>query len=544
MTLERTWNKMMVDRILFNGNIITLDERQPAVSALAIWQGRIVAVGDDDFILSLSSAKTTKHNLNGVTVIPGLIDAHIHWEWTARAMQAVDLFEVPSKDEALRRVAERVVTLGPGDWVLGRGWAQDIWPDRQFPSAVDLDRVAPDNPCFFQAKSGHAAWVNSVALKLANIDAQTPDPEGGRIVRDHNGQPTGVLLETAIALVGDLVPAPTPDQLADAMLKAQERAHAAGLTGIHDFDDPSALVALQVMRERGQLGLRVVKQINQRWLDAALESGIRSGFGDHWLRFGNLKLFSDGALGPRTALMVEPYENEPDNYGIAVLSKDEMTELASRASAFGIATTIHAIGDRAVHDVLDVFQIVRGEESRRGDSTAERRHRIEHVQIIHPSDKHRLAELDIIASMQPIHATSDWEVADRWWGRRAEWAYNARLQIDQRVKFAFGSDSPIEPFEPLLGIYAAVTRQTIEGRPEGGWYPELRLTMDEALRGYTVGAAYAGRMEAHQGRLMPGLLADLVVLDRDLYVTPPEELLQTQIIGTMVDGVWRYGGVA
>lgn len=543
MTLERTLNKVIIDRIFYNGNIITLDERQPRASALAIWQGRIVAVGDDEIVLPLSSAKTAQHNLDGLTVIPGLIDAHIHWEWTARAMQSVDLFEVPSKEEALRRVAERVATLESGDWVLGRGWAQDIWPDRQFPSAADLDRVAPANPCFFQAKSGHAAWANSAALQLAGIDVHTLDPEGGRIVRDHNGQPTGVLLETAIALVGDLVPTPTHEQLADAMLRAQEKAHAAGLTGIHDFDDPSALAALQVMRERGQLGLRVVKQINQRWLDAALESGIRSGFGDHWLRFGNLKLFSDGALGPRTALMVEPYENEPNNLGIAVLSKDEMTELASRASASGIATTIHAIGDRAVHDVLDVFEAVRGEELRRGESTAERRHRIEHVQIIHPSDKHRLAELDIIASMQPIHATSDWEVADRWWGNRAQWAYNARLQIDQNVKFAFGSDSPIEPFEPLLGIYAAVSRQTIDGRPEGGWYPELRLTMEEALHGYTVGAAYAGRMEAHQGRLAPGLLADLVVLNRDPYVTPPEGLLQTQIVGTMVDGVWRYGGL-
>ena len=257
----------------------------------------------------------------------------------------------------------------------------------------------------------------------------------------------------------------------------------------------------------------------------ALELGIRWGFGDDWIRIGGLKLFADGALGQRTALMVEPYEGEPDNYGIGVVDKEEMRELVSRASAAGLPSTIHAIGDRAVHDVLDVFENVRHEEQARGETTTQRRHRIEHVQIVHHSDTHRLAELDVIASMQPIHATGDYQMADAYWGDRAQYAYNPRLQLDQGVVVAFGSDAPVEPFEPLKGIHAAVTRRRADGSPSpDGWYPEARLSVDEALHGYTIGAAYAGGMESRLGQLAAGYLADLVVLDRDLYEIHPSEI--------------------
>jgi predicted amidohydrolase YtcJ len=255
-------------------------------------------------------------------------------------------------------------------------------------------------------------------------------------------------------------------------------------------------------------------------------------------------LFADGALGPRTALMIDPYEGEPDNFGIRVVEKEEMTELVSQASATGLHSTVHAIGDRAVHDVLDVYDIVRAQEAKRGEPRTSRRHRIEHVQLIHPDDKHRLAELDIIASMQPMHATSDYEMSDRYWGARSKWAYNARLQIDQGVKYAFGSDSPIEPFEPFKSIYAAVTRRRADGSPGvDGWYPELRVTVDEALRGYTIGPAYAAGTETHTGKLATGYLADLIVIDRNPYDVPPEDLLNINVQATMVDGLWRFGGV-
>ncbi len=535
----------MIDRVIYNGNIITLDARQPQVTALAIQNERVVAWGSDSDMLALADAQTVRENLDGKTVIPGLTDAHIHWLWTARSLQEVDVFEVPSKAIAIERVAERVrKSPANNDWISGRGWAQDYWTDSAFPSAADLDAVAPHVPVYLGAKSGHACWVNSAALKACGINANTPDPTGGQIQRDAHGEPTGILFETAINLVTDQIPAPALDTLVDYMADAQKLALASGLTGIHDFDGPECLRGLQALRERGDLHIRALKNINKEWLPAALETGLRWGFGDDWIRIGGLKIFADGALGPRTAYMIDPYEGEPDNYGISVTDKEEMLELVSKASAAGLPSTIHAIGDRAVHDVLDVYEAVRREEAERGDARQTRRHRIEHVQIIHPDDAHRLAELDVIASMQPLHATSDYVSADRYWGERSKWAYNIRLQLEQGAKIALGSDSPVEPFEPLKSIYAAVTRRRTNGEPgPKGWYPELRLNIDETISGYTIGPAYAAGMEDRLGKLAPGFLADLVVLDRNVFKIDPEELLETQVLGTMVAGTWRFGGI-
>ena len=534
----------MIDRVIYNGNIITLDSHQAQVSALAIHRDRIVAWGSDTDMLALAGSQTVRENLGGRTVIPGLTDAHIHWLWTARALQEVDVFEVPDKAIAIQRVADRVGKTGAGEWIVGRGWAQDFWADSVFPSAADLDAVASGVPVYLGAKSGHAAWVNSAALKACGITGSTPDPAGGQIQRDALGEPTGILFETAMELVNSRIPSPALDTLADYMQDAQKLALAAGLTGVHDFDGPECLRVLQLLRERGTLGIRALKNINKEWLPAALETGLRWGFGDDWIRIGALKIFADGALGPRTAYMIEPYEGEPDNYGISVTDKEEMLELVSKASAAGLPSTIHAIGDRAVHDVLDVFEAVRREEASRGEAPHTRRHRIEHVQIIHPDDAHRLAELDVIASMQPLHATSDYVSSERYWGDRSQWAYNIRLQLDKGAKIALGSDSPVEPFEPLKSMYAAVTRRRSNGEPgPEGWYPQLRLSMDETLRGYTTGPAYAAGMEDRLGKLAPGYLADLVVLDRDLLKIDPEELPETRVMGTMVGGSWRFGGV-
>ncbi len=532
----------MIDRILLNARLTTLNRSQPRASALAIFRDRIVAVGDDDTIRALAGPETQIDNAGGRPVLPGLTDAHIHWEGVARSLNEVNVFEVSTKEEALRRVAERARQTAPGAWITGRGWTQDFWPDRAFPTAADLDAVAPHNPVYLGAKSGHAAWVNTQALKLAGITANTADPQGGSIQRDAAGQPTGILLEApAMHMVWSSVPIPTPDQVADWMAQAQRLAWAAGLTGLHDYDNPSCMVALQLLRERGDLGLRVVKQINDPWIAHAHELGLRTGFGDLWLRIGGVKIFADGALGPRTAHMVEPYEGEPDNVGIVVTDKEEIYDLVSRASAAGMPATIHAIGDRAVHDVLDVYETVRGEEAARGVPRSARRHRIEHVQLIHPDDAQRLGALDIIASMQPIHATSDWQMADRYWGPRARWSYNWRLQIEAGARLAFGSDAPVEPFDPLKGIFAAVTRRRPDGTPgPDGWFPEGRLDMDTTLRAFTQGPAYAAGLEHDLGMLAPGYLADLIVLDRDLYAVPPDEILETQVVGTLIGGEWKH----
>jgi predicted amidohydrolase YtcJ len=530
----------MLDRLLVNANVYTLDESQPRASVIAIHRERIAAVGDDS-LRSLATARTQIDDLHGAMVLPGLTDAHIHWQWTSLGLTEINLFNVPSKQDAVARVGEAANRAKSSDWLTGQGWAQAAWPGGAFPTAADLDSVSPRNLVFLKARSGHAAWVNSAALHAAGITNNTPNPPGGVIERDTAGQATGILFEDAIELVGSLVPKPSAADLAGLMEQAQTLAWKAGLTCIHDFDPPSAFEAMQLLHEQGRLGLRVVKNINDPYISHALALKLRWGFGDDWLRLGGLKIFADGALGTRTALMIDPYEGDPHNRGVVVTDKEQIHELVSAASRAGFPSTIHAIGDRAVHDVLDVYESVRREEAERGISPDERRHRIEHVQLIHPDDAGRLARLDLIASMQPIHATSDYEMADRYWGKRSQWGYNARLQLDLGARVAFGSDSPVEPFDPLKGIHAAVTRRRADGSPgPEGWYPAARLTLDEAIRGYTQGPAYAAGMEDRLGKIAPGYLADLVAFDRDLYSIAPDDLLNAQVVGTMVGGLWRH----
>jgi predicted amidohydrolase YtcJ len=536
----------MIDALIVNANIHTLDDEQPRASAIAIHRDRIIAVGDDD-LRSLATPRTRIHNLHGAMVLPGLTDAHIHWQWTSSGLREVDLFDVRSKAEALRRVGEAAARAKPGAWITGRGWAQAMWEGGVFPTASDLDSVAPNNPVFLKARSGHASWANTAAMNLAGIADSTPDPNGGAIQRDAHGRATGIFLEDATELISRVVPPLTATEIAALMEEMQKRAWRVGLTGIHDYDGPSAFEAMQMLHEHGRLGLRVVKNINDPYIHHAHGLKLRWGFGSDWLRLGGLKIFADGALGSLTALMIEPYQNDPngtENRGITVTDKETMQELVTTASRSGFPSTIHAIGDRAVHDVLDVYESVRQEEARLGIPRDERRHRIEHVQIIHPDDAYRLGQLDIIASMQPIHATADYEMADRYWGERAKWSYNLRLQVEAGAVLALGSDSPVEPFDPLRGIHAAIARRRADGSPgEGGWYRENGLTINEAIRGYTQGAAFAAGMEDRLGKIASGYLADLVAFDRDLTTTPADDLLKAGCTATMVSGVWRYYGI-
>lgn len=531
----------MLDRLIVNANVYTLDENAPRASSIAIFRDRIVALGGDD-LKALADKRTRLDDLHGAMVIPGLIDAHIHWEGTALSLDQVDLFDVPSKEEALQRIAAGMKKGEKrGGWLLGRGWAQAMWAGGEFPTAADLDPITGETPTLLTARSGHAVWLNSAGLRAAGITASTADPEGGVIQRDVVGEPTGILFEDAIPLATHLIPDPSLAELASAMERAQKLAWASGLTGLHDYDQPSAFAAMQLLLEQGRLGLRIVKNINDPYIKHAHGLGLRSGFGNDWLRIGGLKIFADGALGTKTALMIDPYDSEPENRGVLVTDSETMYELVSEASRNGIASTIHAIGDKAVHDVLNVFEAVRKEEQERGVHPAERRHRIEHVQLIHPDDVSRLGALDVIASMQPIHATADYQMSDRYWGKRSAFGYNPRLQIDAGAVVAFGSDSPVEPFDPLKGIHAAVTRRRADGSPGAeGWYPAAKVSMDEAIKGFTHGAAYAGGMEDRVGKLAPDYLADLVVLDQDLYAIAPEDILKTKVLGTMVGGVWQY----
>lgn len=531
---------MNANLVLYNGVIRTMDTSRPLAGGLAISGERIVAVGDADLRQQVGAGGEAV-DLGGRLVIPGLIDAHVHLEHFSRSLRMVDLFNTQSAEEAVQRVAARAAQAPPGQWLRGWGWVQELWPGRQFPSAALLDAAVPDHPVCLVAQSGHAAWVNSRALLEAGITAETPDPPGGRIARDEHGQPSGILFEDAIQLVEDIIPAPSLSELADMLAEALAAANRTGVTGVHDFDGARCFQALQMLRAQGRLTMRVLKNLPVKLLDHAIELGLRWGFGDDFLRIGGIKMFADGALGSRTASMLEPFEGEPDNYGIIVTDKEQLLEDVRRASRAGLPSAIHAIGDRALREVLDVYQSVRSEEAGWGLTPDQRRHRIEHVQLIHPDDRARLGQLHIIASMQPVHITSDMVIADQGWGERADYSYNWRLQLEAGAMLAFGSDVPVEPINPMYGIHAAVTRRRRDGYPgPEGWRSgnNRRLSVEEAVRGFTTGAAYAAGMEDRLGRLAPGYLADLVILDRDIFQIDPMEIHLARPLGVLVGGRW------
>lgn len=527
--------------ILFNGRIYTLDAHQPTATAVAIQHGRVLALGSDDQITQLDLPHAEKINLQGATVTPGLVDAHCHFQLYALSLRQANLLDIPSLAQALHQIQAKLPTLSPGEWLQGYGWKNQIWPENRLPHKNDLDPLTPDRPALLSDKSYHTAWVNTRALQLAGITRDTPDPEGGHIARDENGDPTGILYENAIKLVRQHLPPHTHAQLVESMQQAQENCWRVGLTGLHDFDGRASFEALQTLRRNGQLGLRIYKNIPAALLDHAIALGLQTDFGDEWLRIGGIKIFADGALGGKTALMVEPYEGEPDNYGIAVTDKEEMYRIASQASAHRLSVTVHAIGDKAVHDILDVYEAVRREEEARGDSS-QLRHRIEHVQIYHPQDRHRLAQLHIIASMQPTHAVSDMEIADAYWGDRAQYSYAWRDMLQSEALLVFGSDFPIEEINPLYGLHSAVTRQkrTNSAYAPQGWYPAQRLTMLEAVRAFTWATAVTSGQENQLGTITPGKFADLTLYDRDLFTIPPSEILETNILGTIVGGQFKY----
>ncbi|BCX04851.1 MAG: amidohydrolase [Candidatus Roseilinea sp.] len=529
--------------LLTNARVYTVNPRQPRASAIAIAGNRILAVGSDEDIEAIRLPDMQRLNMHGAFVLPGLIDAHLHLEHTGFAMQRVNVDEVPSVEEAVRRVRDRAARTPPGEWIEGWGWQQAIWGGR-FPTSAQLDAATQAHPVALRAKSGHALWANSLALRIAGVTRETPDPAGGEIVRDAQGEPTGVLLESAMALVARVIPPPTPQQEEEATLLAMRAMNAAGLTGVHCMDGAGGIGTFntyQRLREQGRSTLRICKQLPVEDLDAIIGAGLRSGFGDAWLRIGGIKIFADGALGPRTAWMIAPYEGEPGNYGIALYDSEQLVELVTKAHAHGLSATTHAIGDRANRAVLDAYARVTQDDRPPSPIRRPLRDRIEHAQVLHPDDVARFGRLGVIASVQPIHATQDMFMVDRYWGRRGRYAYAFRDLLNGGARLALGSDSPVETFDPLVGIHAAVTRRRRDGTPEGGWYPDQRLTIEEAIYGYTMGAAYAGYSEHELGSIEPGKLADLTVLSHDLTAIPPEDILNVKVERVMVDGKFRIG---
>ncbi len=520
-------------KLLYNARIHTLDDINPSATVLVIDNGIILAVGGEELLSEFDPAKC--ENLGGQVILPGLIDAHIHLQEYALSLGIVNC-EADTKIDILNRVGERVKETPRGQWVRGHGWNQNSWGG-EFPTALDLEAVAPENPIYLTAKSLHASWINHVAMKLAGIGPTTPDPINGRIQRDARGVPTGILFEEAVKLVEAVIPEPAPEELANNFKAIIANLWRMGLTGVHDFDKSTCFQALQILNEREELDFRVVKSIPNEFLPRAASLGLRSGFGDDHLRIGAAKFFADGALGPHTGAMFEAYVDEPKNRGILIMDGEQVFEQGCLAAASGISLAVHAIGDRAIHEVLNGFTRLRSYERERG--LPKLRHRIEHVQTIHPDDAGRLGELDIIASMQPAHAPSDMLMADRFLGKRAQLSYAWKTQLKHGAHLAFGSDAPVESPNPFLGIYAATTRCRLDGSPgPEGWIPNERLTMGEALKGYTLGPAFCAGMENRLGKLAPGFLADLIVLENDPFNCELNELIQIQPTATMVGGKW------
>ena len=525
---------------LYNAKIYTVDQVKPTASAITIRDGKIIAVGSDAKIRAEFEGRGTHLDMHSQPVIPGLIDAHIHLEHYALGLQKVDC-ETSTRQECLRRVAERLRRTPPGNWIMGHGWNQNSWSDG-FGTADELDAIAPDHPVFLTAKSLHAAWVNTAALRLAGVTNETPDPYGGLLGRDPQGRLTGILLESAMLLVSRVLPETSVAAVAQAFREVQPILWQMGLTGVHDYDQRRCFSALQELHAQGELRLRVVKGIPLEDLPHVVALGLRSGFGNDFLRIGSVKAFADGALGPQTAAMLQPYEGDLENRGMLLLDAEELSERGRLAVEHGLSLAVHAIGDRAIHEVLNAFSNLRAYERTLTPKPKNLlRHRIEHVQVIHPNDAHRLSELGVIASMQPIHAPSDMLMADRHWGKRAVLSYAWRTQLNHGAVLAFGSDAPVESPNPFWGIHAAVTRQRLNGSPgPEGWFPEQRLTVLEAVQGFTLGAAYAAGMEDRLGRLSPGFLADLVVLDTDPFTCPPEHIPEIKPLATMLGGEWVF----
>lgn len=515
---------------LYDGRIHTLNEAAPQAQAIGIVRGRIVAVGTNEEVRA-AMGRADSLDLRGRTVVPGLIDAHLHFVTLSLGLTEVPLLGVRSIGEAVERVAERARATPPDQWVVGSGWNSNVLRDGRWPDRADLDLQVSAHPVALASQDHHSLWVNTRALEAAGITRETPDAPDGRIVRDAHGEPTGLLLEGGRALVYAAIPDPLPDQVQAALRVGMREANRLGLTSVGSMEDPAAFYALQRLRDAGGMTLRLYEGIPADLLDTAIALGIRTGFGDEWLRLGHLKIFSDGALGSRTAHMLAPYANEPENYGIPVRPRAEIRDLVRRAAEYGIATCIHAIGDAANRILLDIY-----EEARRDGLLEGLRPRIEHVQILDPADYDRLAQIGVVASMQPIHCTSDMVGIDRWWGERGRGAYIFEHLRRTGAVLAFGSDAPMDDLSPIAGIHAAVTRQNAAGEPEGGWYPEERLSTHDALRAYTWGAAYASGEEGIKGTLEVGKLGDLVVLDRDLLAVPGPEILGVGVEATVVGG--------
>ncbi len=528
--------------LLYNARIYTADSHNTAWEngALAVSaSGEILAIGPTESILA-AHPDAIRHDLQGRTVLPGLIDGHAHFLGLAKSLTSADLVDAQSVDEVIQRLQAFETTLADDDWLTGRGWDQNDWPGKQFPTRSDLDQAFPGRVVWLERIDGHAGWANSAALATIDRDLRGDwQPQGGKIHRDANAEATGIFIDSATAMLDQLVPPLSAERLQAAIDEATEILLSLGLTGVHDAG--LSWEHIQLLRERadqGKLGVRVYAMVDG--VGAALEQLCANGYLQHpggRLLVRSMKLYSDGALGSRGAALLADYSDEPGTRGLLFVSDEEMRLAMRRALSCKLQVAVHAIGDAANRQVLNAFS---SELTHFPENPG--RHRMEHAQIIALDDVQRFAELSIIASVQPIHATSDMYWAeDRVGAERIQGAYAWRALINAGARLALGSDFPVEQVNPMLGIYAAISRQDLNGNPQGGWYPQQALSREEAIRGFTIDAAWAAFMEDQVGSLEVGKRADFIVLDRDLMSIAVSEIPATQVLETWLDGqrVWQ-----
>lgn len=470
----------------------------------------------------------------GKTALPGLIDAHGHVLGLGQERVQADFRGSPSLQDTLARAKAFAAANPRNPWVLGGGWNQSLWAGKQFPTAKDLDAAISDRPAALSRIDGHAVWVNSRALQIAGITRDTPDPKGGQIVRDARGEATGVLVDAATGLIERHIPQPTDADIKRALTAAMNELAALGLTGVHDAGIDARQYGLyQQLGAAGQLPIRVYAMLaDSKQARDIIAAGPKAAQFDDRLQMSAVKSWIDGALGSRGAALRSDYSDQPQHHGLMLYTPEELRVLAQLTASKGWQLNVHAIGDAGNHLVLDTFEKALTREQRQA-----LRPRIEHAQVISPEDIPRFAQLGVIASMQPTHATSDMNMAeDRVGAQRIKGAYAWRTLLDAGARLAGGSDFPVELPNPFLGLYAAVTRQDREGHPPGGWYPQQKLTREEALRLFTIDAAYAARMETSTGSLEPGKWADFILIDRDYFKAPQSEIDDIKVIATYVAG--------
>jgi len=522
--------------MIFSGaTVVSGSDQTPHPNyAVEVANGRVIAVGPADQIRREHPIARVI-DVTGTTILPGLTDAHGHLYGLGLSLDTVSLVGTTSYDEAIARVKERVSRAQPGEWILGRGWDQNRWPGKQFPTAAPLDAAIPDHPVWLKRVDGHAGVGNTAALKAAGITAATADPEGGRILRDASGNPTGTFVDAAQGLIEGKIPPPSFELRKARVLAAAQKIAENGLTEMHDAGaDEGTIRAVRELVDEKRFPIRVYTMIadNARALDEWFARGKLIDYGGR-LTVRSVKLYADGALGSRGAALLAPYGDDPGNVGLIVSRPEHLADVARRARAAGFQVNTHAIGDRGVRNAIDAYEAA--------GVTPQDRFRIEHFQVVAPSDFARVARDGIIASMQPTHATSDMYWAeDRVGPERIKGAYAWRAVLNSGARLALGSDFPVEAVNPFFGIYAAVTRQDQKAWPAGGWYPDQKLTLAEAIRGFTKDAAYAAFEESSRGTIEAGKLADFTIVEGDLYSMPRSELFKAKVRYTVVGGEIVY----